>query len=369
MEKNNKKLIFFMPSMDGGGVEKNLIIIANYFIHYIKNITLITFDSKFNNNFNKKIKILNVKKNNTKKKYSKYYKYFRCLFLLIKENYKNKNSLIFSFQANIYVLILSSFLRYKVISRSNSSPAGWGSNTIKNIIFKFFFKFAKEIIVNSKEFQNQFNKKYKLKTKLIYNPLNKKEIIEQSKVPLKLNFFNSKKNLKIINIARFSDQKDHETLLKSFKIINKRIKSKLLIIGYGANENKIRNFVSKNNLNKNVKILNFKSNPFNYIKKSDLLVLTSRFEGLPNVLLEAQTLKKYVISSNCPTGPREILLNGELGGLFKIGDYKSLYLQVLNFHKKKSTYNKKISLAFKKLNRFDFKTNCNKYLNLILNYL
>ena len=53
-------------------------------------------------------------------------------------------------------------------------------------------------------------------------------------------------------------------------------------------------------------------------------MLTSLYEGLPNVLLEAQVLKKFIISSNCPTGPREILLNGKAGSLFKVGDYKKL---------------------------------------------
>ena len=74
MDKNKKKLILFMPSMEGGGVEKNLIIIANYLAKNIKNISLITFDKKFNNRFDKKINIINSNYSN-KKKYSKYFKY------------------------------------------------------------------------------------------------------------------------------------------------------------------------------------------------------------------------------------------------------------------------------------------------------
>ena len=60
------------------------------------------------------------------------------------------------------------------------------------------------------------------------------------------------------------------------------------------------------------------------MKKADIFVLTSLYEGLPNVLLEAQYFKKYIISTDCPTGPREILLNGKAGDLIKIGDYKNL---------------------------------------------
>ena len=62
MQTNKKKLVIFMPSMEGGGVEKNIIIISNYLAKYIKNIELITFNQKFNNFFDKKIKIINYSK-------------------------------------------------------------------------------------------------------------------------------------------------------------------------------------------------------------------------------------------------------------------------------------------------------------------
>ena len=66
MEKSKKRLILFMPSIDGGGVEKNLIIISNYLSKKIDDIVLITFDSRFNNNFNKNIKIINAIKKQKK---------------------------------------------------------------------------------------------------------------------------------------------------------------------------------------------------------------------------------------------------------------------------------------------------------------
>ena len=76
---------------------------------------------------------------------------------------------------------------------------------------------------------------------------------------------------------------------------------------------------------------------------------------MPNVILEAQTLKKYVISTNCPTGPKEILLNGRIGSLFKVGDYNALAKQIIEYKKNKNKFKKKINKAFIKLNRFEFK--------------
>ena len=128
-----------------------------------------------------------------------------------------------------------------------------------------------------------------------------------------------------------------------------------MLIGYGSNKDKIKKYINSNKLNKNVKILSFTYNPYNYIKTSDLFVLTSLYEGLPNVILEAITLKKYVISSNCPTGPSEILKNGKFGGLFPLKDYKKLSKMIFDFYKNKTKYNKKILNAYKSLERFESK--------------
>lgn len=369
MEKNQKKLIFFMPSMEGGGVEKNLIIVANYVSKYIKNVTLITFDSSFNKFFNKKINILNVKSKSKKKK-SKYFKYVCCLWLLFKECFLKKNILIFAFQANIYSVILAYFLNIKIITRSNSSPSGWNKNYFINFIYSFLIRKANSVIVNSKEFQKEFKKKFKIDTNLIYNPLNKREILKKSKLKKnKFNVFFKNAKLKIINIARLTDQKDHATLIKALSILVKKVNFKLLIIGYGVEKENLQKKIIKYKLSNHIKIIDNRHNPYCYLKDSNLFILTSKFEGLPNVLLEAQTLKKYVISSNCPTGPKEILMNGKLGSLFKVGDYKELASIILNFSKNKKKYQESIKLAYKNLDRFDYELNCKKYLMLIKKYI
>ena len=103
---------------------------------YIKNIELITFNQKFNNFFDKKIKIINYskKKNDTK---SKYYKYFFCLILLIKSFFQNKETYIFAFQANIYCIILAIIFR-KIVTRSNSSQVDGIKIFLKTFYLGFY---------------------------------------------------------------------------------------------------------------------------------------------------------------------------------------------------------------------------------------
>jgi glycosyltransferase involved in cell wall biosynthesis len=368
MEKPQKRLVIFMPSMDGGGVEKNLIIISNYLSKHIKNLTLITFDDKFKKKFSKKINIINFKKK-SKIKFTKYFKYLVCLIILSKEVLKNRNTSVVSFQANIYAIILSTILRFELIIRSNASPSGWTNSFFKNFLFKIFFKFPKSIIVNSLDFKKEIDKKFKIKSILIYNPLNKNEILKKSNEKLNFKIFEKKKSLKLINISRFTDQKDHITLLKAFNNIHKKINIELLIMGYGANKGLINKYIFKNKLNDKIKILGFQDNPYKFLKKSDIFILTSKFEGLPNVLLESLTLKKFIISSNCPTGPREILKNGRFGFLFKPQNYKKLSKFILEYSINKKKYKNKILLGYKSLDRFDLDKNNKKYLIEILKIL
>ena len=95
-----------------------------------------------------------------------------------------------------------------------------------------------------------------------------------------------------------------------------------------------------------------------YIKKSDVFILSSLYEGLPNVLIEAQALKKIIISSNCKTGPNEILISGKAGYLFKNNNKNDLKSNILSLIKKNKINKKKILEGYRKIYRFDENKNC-----------
>jgi len=153
--------------------------------------------------------------------------------------------------------------------------------------------------------------------------------------------------------------------LKAFRLINKKLKPKLIIVGKGSEYKFLQNYINNNGLNANVKLFGYTDNPFSLIKSSNIVLLTSKFEGLPNILLEAQYLKKYIISTDCPTGPNEILSNGNYGTLIKIGDYKELAKKINNYYKQKKLINKMILKGYSAMDRFDYRANCEKYFKLI----
>ena len=345
-----------MPSVEGGGVEKNFFIISNYLANKLGKIFLITAE----NNLSKKIKNIDIvyPRSNFWRNKARFRKYIICIFLLIKILLKNRNILVFTFQANLYAILVCKLFGISIISRSNSSPSGWSKNFIKNYIYKVGLNLADTIIVNSIEFKQEMKKKFSVNATHIYNPLNKNEIIRLSKKKVK-NIF-PKKKLKIISVGRLVDQKNQLTLLKAINIIKNLYPVKVILIGRGVDFYKIKNYIKLNKLSKIVKVF-YTSNPFPYIKQADLFILSSKYEGLPNVLLESIVLKKMIISSACPTGPKEILLDGKAGLLFKVGNYVELSQKIIFFIKNKAKCKKLLNASIIKLNRFDYKVNLKKY--------
>ena len=356
-----KKLIIFIPSIEEGGVEKNLFIVANYLAQKNIDIEVLTCNSNKSKYFNKKIKFIGPKSFFWQNK-PRSIKYLVCIFFLFINLFKKKsNKLVFAFQANIYAILIAKILCTKIIVRANSAPSGWSHNIFKKKLYSIIINLADDVMVNSNDFKREFNKNFKIKSKCIYNPFYMTKLNMNSNKSLF-----QKSSLKILSIGRLTKQKDHMTLLKATKLINQANRAELVIIGKGHEYIHLKNFIISNNLQNKVKLVGYKTNAYNFIKKCDIFVLTSKYEGLPNVLLEAQFFKKYIISSNCPTGPKEILLNGKAGDLFKMGDYKKLADYINNYKSNIKKIRKKINYGSNMFYRFDYNLNCRKYYKFIL---
>ena len=358
-----RDLIIFIPSIEGGGVEKNLFYITKYIQSKFKNVYLITANKFKQNFFGKNVNLIMPNTNYFNNK-NRFVKNIVCTYLLIK-NFKKKNALILSLQSNFFSIISSKVINAKIIIRLNTSPEKYISNIFKKIIFKFLYNLADEIIVNSYDFKKNLNKNFYLNSKVILNP------IKINKTRKKIDFFKNFKGLKIISIGRLTNQKNQITLLKALYLLKNKFRAKfrLYLIGRGYNYNFLQDYIFQNKLQKDIKLAGYKKNAFNYIKSSDLMILPSNYEGLPNTLIEAQVACVPIISSNCPTGPKEILMNGRLGELFRPGDHKDLCNKIYNYYKDRKLLKKKSILAKKYLYRFDYKKNLNKYVLIIGKYI
>lgn len=120
-------------------------------------------------------------------------------------------------------------------------------------------------------------------------------------------------------------QKDITTLLKAYAILRKEkgVDEKLYIIGKGKSEEQLQQTAVDLGINNDVEFLGFKSNPYPWIKNCKLLLHSAKFEGLPTVLVEGLLLGKLMVSTDCPTGPKEILNSGKAGMLVPVGDERA----------------------------------------------
>ena len=249
------------------------------------------------------------------------------------------------------VLFLKSVENLKIVlyDRNHINELSYYKNSsefikkkIIKFLIKFFYKKADLVITNSKVSSRDLRSYSSANVKTIYNPCFFKLD--------KLNK-NIKKKQVILNVARFENQKDHITLLKAFKnaVFNKNFY--LYLVGYGEKEKFIRKFIKKNNL-ENVKIFTNRQELKGTYRISDLFILTSIYEGFPNVLVEAASFRIPIISSNFKSGASEILSNGKAGTLFNIGDYQKLSKLIDDFYINKKKYLAKEKKCSKLLNRF-----------------
>tara|TARA_X000000950_G_scaffold289178_1_gene410480 strand:- start:3392 stop:4486 length:1095 start_codon:yes stop_codon:yes gene_type:complete len=362
----NKKIIFFCPSIEEGGVEKNLFLMVNK-LSENNDISVVSANSDKRKMFVKNVKfycskILNLNKS------PRIIKSLYCSSILLMRFFNKKNTILIAYESNIFAIILSKILGIPVIVRSNASPIGYLDNAFKKYIFRFFFNSANLVLVNSKEFKIKIDTILKIKSKILYNSIIEENLLKKlsnQKIP-KFNL--KKKTYKIVIIGRLVDQKDHITSLKALNLLKNKINFYTIVIGKGELMTNLKKFCKNNKLENKIKFLGYKKNIYPYLKWSNALVLSSKFEGSPNVLIESISMNKITISSNCSTGPKEILTNGKGGYLFRTSDYKDLAKKIkISYFEKKITSQKK-TFAKKTIDRFSIEKNSKKLIQYI-NYL
>lgn len=124
----------------------------------------------------------------------------------------------------------------------------------------------------------------------------------------------------IIGVGRLTRQKDFPTLIRAFAKVRSQRECKLVILGEGQDRPALENLAKERGIRDDVDLPGFAGNPYAYMSRSSLFVLSSVWEGSPNVLTEALALGVPSVATDCPSGPREILQDGRFGRLVTVGD-------------------------------------------------
>ena len=330
MKQDKQKISFFLISLLGGGAERVFVNLANEFVSRGLDVDLILAQKEgpYLREVSNKVNIIDFRSKRV----------LLSLFPLVKYLKKEKPDVLISSMehANIIAILAKIFSRSKtriVVRVANTLSLSlqgtmWTKRWIRLYGAIIFYRLADEIIANSNGSADDLAKTLKIsrnRIKVIYNPIVIPKILRKAEEESVHPWLKHKTLPVIIAVGRlFDKQKDFSTLIKAFVELRKQKEVRLIILGEGKDRKKLENLIKELNLKNFVDMPGFADNPYAYMAKSDVYALSSQWEGLPNTLIEAMACGTPVVSTDCPSGPAEILENGKYGKLVPVGDADAL---------------------------------------------
>lgn len=346
-----KKIMLILPSLIKGGVERVVSILSKelskyydvYVIVYHKPIeykiggTLINLETP-TGSFWRKIK-------NT---------FYRIVKLkrLIREI---SPDFIVSFMGNLQPILTFEPVIVSIRNNPDFFPL------YRKLLLKTIYKFpnVKKIITCSLEIEKKLNNNFNLKnTGTIYNPIDLKLINQKLLAPKPFEFDY------VLAMGRLDRQKGFDNLIKAFAKSALKNTVKLVILGEGKERKNLKELIAGLNLKNQVLLFGKVDNPFIYIKYAKFFILSSRYEGFANVLLEALACKIPIIAADCKTGPSEIIENEENGLLVPVADDEALKLAMEKLFYDRELYKKLRANTRKSIEKFNVNNIVKNWLNL-----
>ena len=165
---------------------------------------------------------------------------------------------------------------------------------------------------------------------VIYNPVVTSEMLERQYESIAHPWFNPGESPVICAVGRLAPEKDFATLLRAFRLVHERQPSRLMILGEGPLRDDLETLITELGIADSVSLPGYVENPYPYMANSAVFVLSSAWEGLPTVLIEAMAFGTPVVSTDCPGGAAEILGNGQYGQMVAVGDAQAVANAILS---------------------------------------
>lgn len=315
--KNSKlKIDLFISSLTSGGAERVVSLLANKFVDRGHKVRLITF-SQLKDAYILDPRVERI--NYDKRIYLFNYTSIKCFFFLLGFYFKKKNrpDVICAHMTLMGYPTIPISLIYgiKLIVTEHTNHINSGSFLSSRIVWRLFYPFADAITVLT-NFDVPFFKKFNKNTLVITNPCSF-EMLKDDQIPGE----REKIILSVGSLDRYKEKGFDNLIEIAHKVLPGNPEWKLKIVGDGVHGKKfLQNKVNELNISNQVIFTGFRSDVIDIMRKSEIFILHSRFEGMPMALLEAMTQKMVCISYNCISGPAEIITNNKNGILIKNQD-------------------------------------------------
>lgn len=348
---NDKKITFLLSSFRAGGGERVMVDLANGFVRRGYNVDLAVLKpvGQYAEHVDKRVHVISLDAGRMAFSLPKLISYLRTAkpeVLLALDEYTHLLALVARSLSGDDTRI---FLRIgNMLSELFRRYQGWKNKLLLPVLVKTLYKKADGIIANSRGVADDVALVTRIEKEKIVVIANLKDlefIRTRAREEVEHPWLVHKTLPVVVAVARLREQKNYPLLVRAFANVVKDTPARLIIVGGGREEERLRTLVDELGLEDTVSFVGYRDNPHAYMGKADVFVQASLWEGLPNAVIEALVCGIPVIASDCDSGPREILAPGtdyrfrlksgieyaEYGALFAVNDESALTKVIIKF--------------------------------------
>jgi glycosyltransferase involved in cell wall biosynthesis len=330
----NNRIALFLPSLEGGGAERVMVNLAEGFAAEGRQVDLVLVKAKgaYLSKVPEQVRIIDLKCSRV----------VTSLFRLAGYLRKEKPAVLLSAMdhANVIAILAKRFAGvstriavsvHSTLSVEVEKAKSWRGKIMPWFINKTYPKAETVIAVSTgvAEDLSETTRLHLSTIKVIYNPVVTPELEKKKYQAPGHSWFKENHAPVLLAVGRLSEQKDFTNLIQAFAIIRQQRECRLLILGEGEQRKQLETLVDSLGLQNDVQMPGFVENPYAFMSKADVFVLSSAWEGLVTVMIEALACGTPVVSTDCPSGSSEILEAGKYGRLVPVGDSQALAAAVI----------------------------------------
>jgi glycosyltransferase involved in cell wall biosynthesis len=323
------RIAFFLPSLEGGGAERAVSNLASGVAAAGRPVDLVLAKAEgpYLRGLSEKVRVVDLSAGRVLKslpRLARYLREVRPQIMVSAMDHANLAALLARKLAGSHTRVFVSVRT--TVSISLGKFGNFESRFIL-LLMRVFYRRADGIIAISRGVAEDLTRTIGVprdRIQVLYNPAVHAEVVQMSKEEPGLPDLLSGPDPVVLSVGRLTRAKDYPCLLRAFSLLRERRRARLLILGEGEERPKLESLVRELGLQGQVALPGFVQNPYSYMSRAAVFALSSAWEGLSCVLIEAMACGCPVVSTDCQSGPAEILENGRYGPLVPVGDASAL---------------------------------------------